>query len=193
MAAKVLVFREICKRHTEFWGERVIFRVFCCESGENVVPLRGFQTYTIMQIGDRMPRFSVLNQDSEVVTDKDLIGKPTVLYVYPKDSTPGCTAEACNLRDNYHSFLARGYQVYGVSKDSPASHQRFIAKYELPFPLLSDPTTELLQALGAYGEKKMYGKTVMGTLRKTFVFNADGTLERVIEKVDTKNHTEQIL
>ena len=146
-----------------------------------------------LQIGDRMPQFSVLNQDSEVVTDKDLIGKPTVLYVYPKDSTPGCTAEACNLRDNYHSFLARGYQVYGVSKDSPASHLRFIAKYELPFPLLSDPTAEFLQALGAYGEKKMYGKTVMGIIRNTFIFNADGILERIIEKVDTKNHTEQIL
>ncbi|MBR1785982.1 MAG: redoxin domain-containing protein [Paludibacteraceae bacterium] len=84
-------------------------------------------------------------------------------------------------------------KVYGISKDSPASHQRFIAKYELPFPLLSYPSTELLQALGAYGEKKMYGKTVMGTLRKTFVFNQDGTLERIIEKVDTKNHTSQIL
>ena len=83
--------------------------------------------------------------------------------------------------------------MYGVSKDSPASHQRFIAKYELPFHLLSDPTAELLQALGAYGEKKMYGKTVMGTIRKTFIFNADGILERIIEKVDTKNHTEQIL
>ncbi len=147
----------------------------------------------MLQNGDKMPQFSVLNQDGQVVTDKDLIGKPTVLYVYPKDSTSGCTAEACNIRDNYHSFLARGYQVYGVSKDSPASHQRFIAKYDLPFPLLSDPTTELLQALGAWGEKKLYGKVSMGTLRKTFVFAADGTLERIIEKVDTKNHAEQVL
>ncbi|MBR1809405.1 MAG: peroxiredoxin [Paludibacteraceae bacterium] len=147
----------------------------------------------MLQIGDRMPQFAVVNQDGVVVSDKDLIGRPTVIYVYPKDSTPGCTAEACNIRDNYHSFLARGYQVYGLSKDSPASHQRFIAKYSLPFPLLSDPTTELLQALGAYGEKKMYGKVTMGTLRKTFVFSADGTLERIIEKVDTKNHSDQLL
>lgn len=147
----------------------------------------------MLQIGDKMPQFSVVNQDGNTVTDKDLIGKPTVLYVYPKDSTPGCTAEACNIRDNYHSFLARGYQVYGVSKDSPASHQRFIEKYSLPFPLLSDQTTELLQALGAWGEKKLYGKTSMGTLRKTFVFAADGTLERIIGKVDTKNHSEQVL
>ena len=147
----------------------------------------------MLQIGDKMPRFSVTDQDGNMVTDKDLIGKPTVLYVYPKDSTPGCTAEACNIRDNYHSFLARGYQVYGVSKDSAASHRRFIEKYDLPFPLLSDPDTELLQALGAWGEKKLYGKTGMGTLRKTFIFTADGTLERIIEKVDTKNHSEQVL
>lgn len=147
----------------------------------------------MLQIGDKMPRFCVTDQDGNMVTDKDLIGKPTVLYVYPKDSTPGCTAEACNIRDNYHSFLARGYQVYGVSKDSAASHRRFIEKYDLPFPLLSDPTTELLQSLGAWGEKKLYGKTSMGTLRKTFIFTADGTLERIIEKVDTKNHSEQVL
>lgn len=147
----------------------------------------------MLQIGDKMPRFIVTDQDGNMVTDNDLIGKPTVLYVYPKDSTPGCTAEACNIRDNYHSFLARGYQVYGVSKDSAASHRRFIEKYDLPFPLLSDPATELLQSLGAWGEKKLYGKTSMGTLRKTFIFAADGTLERIIEKVDTKNHSEQVL
>lgn len=146
-----------------------------------------------MQIGDRLPAFSLQQQDGKVVTDQDIIGKPTVIYVYPKDSTPGCTAEACNIRDNYQSFLARGYQVYGVSKDSIASHQKFIAKYDLPFSLLSDPTTEFLQALGAYGEKKMYGKVTQGTLRKTFVFNAEGVLERVIEKVDTKNHAAQLL
>ncbi len=147
----------------------------------------------MLQIGDKMPEFSVADQDGNMVTDKDLIGRPTVLYVYPKDSTPGCTAEACNIRDNYHSFLARGYQVYGVSKDSSASHRRFIEKYSLPFPLLSDPTTELLQALGAWGEKKLYGKVSMGTIRMTFIFSADGILERIIDKVDTKNHTEQLL
>ncbi len=147
----------------------------------------------MLQVGNKMPSFSVLNQDGETVTDKDLIGRPTVIYVYPKDSTPGCTAEACSIRDSYQSFLSRGWQVYGLSKDSPASHQRFIAKYALPFPLLSDPTTELLQALGAWGEKKLYGKVSMGTLRKTFIFTAEGVLERIIEKVDTKNHAEQML
>lgn len=147
----------------------------------------------MLQIGDRMPSFCIENQDGKRITDQDLLGRPTVIYVYPKDSTPGCTAEACNLRDNYHSFIARGYRVYGLSKDTPESHRKFIAKYDLPFPLLSDPTTGLLQALGAWGEKKLYGKTSMGTLRKTFVFAADGTLERIIGKVDTKNHAAQLL
>ncbi len=147
----------------------------------------------MLQIGNKMPTFSVVDEQGRVVTDRDLIGKKTVVYFYPKDSTPGCTAEACNIRDNYHAFLAQGYQVYGVSKDSQASHIRFKEKYALPFPLLSDPTTEMLQAFGAWGEKKMYGKTTMGTLRKTFIFNEEGILERIIEKVDTKNHTEQIL
>lgn len=147
----------------------------------------------MLQIGNQMPAFSVADETGRVVTDKDLLGKKTVIYFYPKDSTPGCTAEACNIRDNYRTFLAQGYQVFGVSKDSQASHVKFKEKYDLPFPLLSDPTTEMLQAFGAWGEKKLYGKTSMGTLRKTFVFNAEGVLERIIEKVDTKNHTEQIL
>lgn len=147
----------------------------------------------MLNIGDKMPEFEVLNQVGETVRTADLIGRKTVIYVYPKDSTPGCTAEACDIRDNYERYLAAGYQVYGVSKDSVASHQKFIARYELPFPLLSDPSTELLQALGAWGEKKNYGKVSMGTLRKTFIFNAEGTLERVIDKVNTKDHTSQIL
>ena len=140
-----------------------------------------------------MPEFAVMDETGKQVTDKDLRGKKTVIYFYPKDSTPGCTTEACNLRDNYHAFLAQGYQVFGVSKDSVASHVKFKEKYDLPFPLLSDPTTEMLQAFGAWGEKKLYGKSSMGTLRKTFVFDENGILTRIIDKVDTKNHTEQIL
>lgn len=154
----------------------------------------------MLQVGDKMPSFAAADETGKMVTDKDLIGKhgeadrkKTVIYFYPKDSTPGCTAEACNIRDNYHAFLAQGYQVYGVSKDSEASHVKFKEKYALPFPLLSDPTTEMLQAFGAWGEKRNYGKVSMGTLRKTFVFNAEGVLERIIEKVDTKNHAAQIL
>ena len=147
----------------------------------------------MLQVGDKMPEFSVVDETGKQVTDKDLRGKKTVIYFYPKDSTPGCTAEACNLRNNYHAFLAQGYQVFGVSKDSAASHVKFKEKYDLPFPLLSDPTTEMLQAFGAWGEKKLYGKTSFGTLRKTFIFDESGILIRIIDKVDTKNHTEQIL
>ena len=146
-----------------------------------------------MNIGDKMPTFSVADQNGNLVTDQQLLGKKTIIYFYPKDSTPGCTTEACNLRDNYERMLAEGYQVLGVSKDSQKSHLNFIAKYELPFTLLSDPSTEMLQAFGAWGEKKMCGKTCVGTLRKTFVFDEKGILTQVIEKVDTKNHAEQIL
>ena len=147
----------------------------------------------MLQIGDKMPAFSVADEHGRVVTDKDLLGKKTVIYFYPKDSTPGCTAEACNIRDNHNAFIARGYQVFGVSKDSQASHIKFKEKYGLPFPLLSDPTTQMLQAFGAWGEKKLYGKASMGTLRKTFIFDENGILERIIDKVDTKNHSAQIL
>jgi len=147
----------------------------------------------MLNIGDKMPAFSVVDHDGRTVTNESLLGQKTILYVYPKDSTPGCTAEACNLRDNYERMLQRGYRVIGLSKDSVASHQRFREKYALPFPLLSDPTTELLQALGAWGEKKMCGKTCVGTLRTTFVFDENGNLTELYTKVDTKNHAEQIL
>ena len=140
-----------------------------------------------------MPYFEVVDQDGNKVTSNDLIGKKTIVYFYPKDNTSGCTAEACNLRDNYAALQAQGYNVVGVSKDSAASHRKFADKYELPFTLLSDTSTEMLQAFGAWGEKKMCGKTCVGTLRRTFIFNEDGTLERIIEKVDTKDHAAQIL
>lgn len=140
-----------------------------------------------------MPDFQVADQDGNIVSSTDLKGKKTIIYFYPKDNTSGCTAEACNLRDNYASLMAEGYNVIGVSKDSSASHRRFADKHELPFTLLADTSTEMLQAFGAWGEKKMYGKTVMGTIRRTFIFNEDGILERIIEKVDTKNHASQIL
>lgn len=147
----------------------------------------------MLKIGDRMPDFEVVDQDGVKVSSKDLIGKKTVVYFYPKDNTSGCTAEACSIRDSYDALLARGYNVVGVSKDSAASHRRFKEKYDLPFTLLSDTSTEMLQAFGAWGEKKMYGKTVMGTIRRTFMFDEDGILTRIIEDVDTKNHAAQIL
>ena len=147
----------------------------------------------MLKEGDRIPEFEVTDQDGNTVTEKNFEGKRIVLYFYPKDSTPGCTAEACNLRDNFDALKEAGYEIYGVSKDSQASHQKFIGKYSLPFTLLSDPSTQMLQAFGAWGEKKMYGKVTVGTIRKTFIIAADGTVERIIEKVDTKNHTTQIL
>ena len=140
-----------------------------------------------------MPQFKAMAQDGKEYSTNELIGKKTVIYVYPKDSTPGCTAEACNIRDNYHTFLAQGYQVFGISRDSVESHIKFAAKYELPFPLLSDPDHSILEQLGAWGEKKNYGKVTMGTLRKTYIFDENGICTRVIGKVDTKNHTAQIL
>lgn len=147
----------------------------------------------MLKIGDKMPDFEVVDQDGKEVSSKDLLGKRTIIYFYPKDNTSGCTAEACNLRDNHAALLSEGYNVIGVSKDSQTSHKRFADKYGLPFTLLSDTTTQMLQAFGAWGEKKMYGKTVMGTIRRTFIFDEKGILERIIEKVDTKNHASQIL
>lgn len=140
-----------------------------------------------------MPDFEVVDQDGNKVSSQDLIGNKTVVYFYPKDNTSGCTAEACSIRDSYDTLLAKGYNIVGVSKDSAASHKKFREKYDLPFTLLSDTSTQMLQAFGAWGEKKMYGKTVMGTIRRTFIFDENGILERVIEKVDTKNHAAQIL
>lgn len=147
----------------------------------------------MLNVGDKMPQFEVLDQNGNTVKSESLIGKKTIVYFYPKDNTPGCTAEACNLRDNYAALKAAGWNVVGVSKDSVSSHKKFEEKYELPFTLLSDPSTELLQAFGAWGEKKMYGKVTMGTLRRTFLFDEQGILTRIIEKVDTKNHAAQIL
>ena len=147
----------------------------------------------MLKIGDKMPNFEVVDQDGNKVASADLLGKKTIVYFYPKDNTPGCTAEACSLSDNYAAVTAQGYNVVGVSKDSAASHKKFISKFELPFTLLSDPSTQMLQDFGAWGEKKMCGKVSVGTLRRTFIFDEQGILTRIIEKVDTKNHASQIL
>ena len=149
----------------------------------------------MLKIGDKMPSFEVMDQDGNMVRSDDFIGngRKTIIYFYPKDNTSGCTAEACSFRDNYAELTAAGYNVVGVSKDSAKSHTGFRAKHGLPFRLLADTSTSMLQAFGAWGEKKMYGKTVLGTLRRTFIFDEAGTLERIIEKVDTKNAASQVL
>ena len=147
----------------------------------------------MLKIGDKMPDFEVVDQDGKEVSSKDLLGKRTIIYFYPKDNTSGCTAEACNLRDNYARLVAEGYNVIGISKDSVNSHKDFASKHNLPFTLLSDTSTEILQAFGAWGENKIDGKTTMGPIRKTFIFNEDGILVKIIDKVDTQNHASQIL
>ena len=149
----------------------------------------------MLKPGDKMPQFEVMDQDGKPVKSEEFIGKgkKTIIYFYPKDNTPGCTAEACSMRDNYAALTAAGYNVVGVSKDSAKSHTGFRAKHELPFRLLSDTSTQMLQDFGAWGEKKMCGKTSVGTLRRTFIFDENGILERLIEKVDTKNAAGQIL
>ena len=146
-----------------------------------------------LKAGDKAPNFKSTDQDGNAISLADYKGKKVVLYFYPKDNTPGCTAESCNLRDNYEALQAQGYEVLGVSQDSEASHQKFITKHELPFKLIADTDHSVHEAYGTWGEKKMYGKTYMGTLRSTFLINEEGVLEEVIEKVKTKDHTSQIL
>ena len=150
-------------------------------------------TKRMLQIGTPAPYFEGLNENGDLMRLTDYAGKKLVLYFYPKDSTPGCTAEACDLRDNYERFLALGYEVLGVSRDSAASHQRFIAKYELPFHLIADTDLTILKAYEAWGKKKMYGKETEGTLRTTYIIDEKGVIVDAIGKVDTKNHTEQVL
>lgn len=148
-----------------------------------------------MEIGDRLPEFLGLDQDGKEIKLSDFAGRKLVLYIYPKDSTPGCTNEACNLRDNYERFLAKGYAVVGVSIQSAESHKKFIAKYNLPFPLIADTEKKLVEALGVYGEKKMYGKTTMGTFRTTFITDEQGVITEIFrpKQIKVKEHAEQIL
>lgn len=147
----------------------------------------------MLKAGDAAPQFTLADKDGKEVSLTDFLGKKVVLYFYPKDNTPGCTAEACNLRDNYADLQAAGYAVVGVSKDSEASHVKFIEKQALPFPLIADTALTLNEAFGVWREKKMAGRTYMGTVRTTFIIDENGVIADVIEKVDTKNHAAQIL
>lgn len=148
-----------------------------------------------MEIGDRLPEVLGLDQDGKEIKLSDFAGRKLVLYIYPKDSTPGCTNEACNLRDNYERFLSKGYAVVGVSIQSAESHKKFIAKYNLPFPLIADTEKKLVEALDVYGEKKMYGKTTMGTFRTTFITDEQGVITEIFrpKQIKVKEHASQIL
>ncbi len=148
-----------------------------------------------MNIGDRAPEILGKDEQGRDIRLSDYRGRKLVLYFYPKDNTSGCTAEACSLRDRYAELQGAGYEVVGVSKDGAASHQRFKEKHELPFPLIADVDKTLMEAMGAWGEKKMYGKTVMGTIRTTFVINEEGVIERIFsgKQIKTKEHAQQIL
>ncbi|MEK6480794.1 thioredoxin-dependent thiol peroxidase [Catalinimonas sp. 4WD22] len=146
-----------------------------------------------LNVGDQAPDFEAKNQKDETVKLSDFRGKKVVLYFYPKDNTSGCTAQACNLRDNYTDLQNAGYEVIGVSKDGVKSHQKFAEKQELPFTLIADEDTKINQAYGVWKEKSMYGKKYMGTARTTFLIDEEGKIENIIEKVKTKDHTAQIL
>lgn len=148
-----------------------------------------------LQIGDKAPEVLGINQNGKELKISDFSGKKVALYFYPKDSTPGCTAQACSLRDNYEALLAAGYIVLGVSADSEKSHLRFIEKQNLPFDLIADTDTKLSEAFGTWGEKSMYGRQYMGMFRTTFILNEQGIIERIIspKELNTKTHAEQIL
>ncbi|MEQ8926061.1 MAG: thioredoxin-dependent thiol peroxidase [Fulvivirga sp.] len=146
-----------------------------------------------LKAGDKAPDFEVNDQNGNKVKLSDFKGKKVVLYFYPKDNTPGCTAESCNLRDNYKALQSAGYEVLGVSTDSEKSHQKFIEKQNLPFTLLADTEKQIHEKYGTWVEKQMYGRTYMGTARVTFLIDEKGVIEEVIEKVKTKDHAAQIL
>lgn len=146
-----------------------------------------------LKVGDKAPAFEGIDQDGNEIKLSDFSGKKLVLYFYPKDNTPGCTAQACNLRDNYDALLKAGYAVVGISSDSPKKHTNFIKKFELPFPLIADEDKSIHEQFGTWVEKKMYGRTYMGTARTTFIINEEGVIEDIIAKVKTKEHSAQIL
>lgn len=146
-----------------------------------------------LEVGQKAPAFTGKDQNGNTISLEDYKGKKLVLYFYPKDDTPGCTKESCNLRDNYNALLKQGYEVLGVSVDDEKSHQKFITKYDLPFNLVADTDQKIVSAFDVWKEKNMYGRKYMGTVRTTFVIDEEGTITEIIKKVDTDNHTAQIL
>ena len=148
---------------------------------------------TELSEGQKAPDFTANDQNGKSISLSDLTGRDVILYFYPKDDTPGCTAEACSFRDNYQSLLKQGFEVLGVSTDDERSHQKFISKYDLPFSLIADTDKKIVQAYGVWVEKNMYGKKYMGVARKTFIIDKKGLIKKIIDKVDTKNSSAQIL
>ncbi len=148
---------------------------------------------TTLKEGDKAPDFTGIDQNENTISLSDYKGKKLILFFYPKDNTPGCTAEACNLRDNFEGLKAKDYELLGVSPDSAKKHQNFIKKHDLPFPLLADTEKEVLNAYEVWGEKQFMGKTYDGVHRTTFIIDEEGKIEKVFKKVKTKAHTEQIL
>jgi len=143
--------------------------------------------------GDTAPGFSFENQEGKITSLENFKGNKLILYFYPKDNTPGCTAEACNLRDNFQILKEKGFEIIGVSPDNETSHSKFISKYDLPFKLISDTDKKILKNYGVWGEKKIFGKVKEGVLRTTFIIDETGKIEKVFNKVKTKDHAEQIL
>ncbi len=146
-----------------------------------------------LNIKDKAPDFTGKNQNGETLSLKNFKGKKVIIYFYPKDDTPGCTAESCNLRDNYQVLQKKGYEVIGISNDDETSHKKFVKKYELPFNLIADTDKKIVNDYGVYGEKTFLGITRMGIKRTTFVVDEEGFIEEIITDVKTKDHTEQIL
>jgi peroxiredoxin Q/BCP len=146
-----------------------------------------------LKAGDKAPDFTAKDQNGKTVSLADFKGKTVILYFYPKDDTPGCTAEACDFRDNYQSLVGKGYEVIGVSTDDEKSHKKFETKYSLPFPLIADTDHSIVDSYNVWGEKSMYGKKFMGTIRTTFIIDGNGIIKQVIDKVDTKAASQQVL
>lgn len=147
----------------------------------------------MLHIGDTIPSFELPDQQGKLVKSSDFVGKPMVIYFYPKDDTPGCTKEACSFRDTFKEYQERGVTVIGISADTPQAHGKFASKYNLPFILLSDTDTSVIKAFGAWGEKKMYGKSYEGIIRSTFVINSQGKIVMVFPKVKVEDHAKEVL
>ncbi len=147
----------------------------------------------MLRVGDKMPAFTSVDQDGNAFSSKQLAGKEVIIFFYPRDNTPGCTAEACSLRDNFKEFTDLGYLLIGVSPDEPQKHQKFISKFQLPFPLIADVERKVIDKFGVWGPKKFMGRTFDGVYRTTFIINKKGIVSHIFEKVKSKQHAAQIM